>query len=77
MWVRSSRYVVGSRASATRQLTAWHPDVLVSRLSDVAALVQGIAVEAETAHDADLETWAAISTEVREMLDSRMTPAPR
>jgi hypothetical protein len=57
-----------------RRLTAWHPDVLVSRLSDFTALVQGIAVEAETAHDANLVTWAAISTEVREMLD---TPAGR
>jgi hypothetical protein len=53
-----------------RRLTAWHPDVLVSRLSDFTALVQGIAVEAETAHDADLVTWAAISTEVREVLDT-------
>ncbi len=53
-----------------RRLTAWHPDVLVSRLSDFTALVQGIAVEAETAHDANLVTWAAISTEMREMLDT-------
>jgi hypothetical protein len=53
-----------------RRLNAWHPDVLVSRLSDFTALVQGIAVEAETAHDADLVTWAAISTEMREMLDT-------
>ena len=27
-------------------------------------------MEAETAHDADLVTWAAISTEVREVLDT-------
>ena len=53
-----------------RRLTALHPDVLVSRLSDFTALVQGIAVEAETAHDADLVTWAAISTEVRLTLDT-------
>ncbi len=53
-----------------RRLTTWHPDVLVSRLSDFTALVQGIAVEAETAHDANLVTWAAISTEVRLVLDT-------
>ena len=53
-----------------RRLTEWHPDVLVSRLSDSTALIQGIAVEAETAHDANLVTWAAISTEVREVLDT-------
>lgn len=53
-----------------RKLTAWHPDVLVSRVSDFTALVQGIAVEAETAHDANLVTWAAISTEVREVLST-------
>ena len=44
----------------------------MSRLTDFTALVQGIPVEAETAHEANRMTWAMISDKVREVLD---TPA--
>jgi hypothetical protein len=51
-----------------RALTDLHPDVLVSRLSDFTALIQGIPVEAATAQEADGITWTAISREVRAIL---------
>lgn len=53
-------------------LTARYPHILVSRISDFTALIQGIPVEAGTAHEADGVTWATISREVREVL---VTPA--
>lgn len=55
-----------------RSLTARYPHILVRRLTDFTALVQGIPVEAATAHEADGVTWATISREVREVL---VTPA--
>jgi hypothetical protein len=55
-----------------RALTTLHPHVLVSRMTDFTALIQGIPVEAGTAHEANGVTWAMISDEVREVLD---TPA--
>jgi hypothetical protein len=51
-----------------RALIALYPDILVSRMTDFTALIQGIPVEAETAQEADRVTWAMISHEVREVL---------
>ncbi len=51
-----------------RALMALYPDTLVSRMTDFTALIQGIPVEAETAHEANRVTWAMISHEVREVL---------
>ncbi len=51
-----------------RALTALYPDILVSRMTDFTALVQGFPVEAETAHEANRVTWAIISREVRDVL---------
>lgn len=56
----------------TRTLTDLYPDTLVSRMTDFTALVQGIPVEAETAHGANHVTWAMISHEVHRVLG---TPA--
>jgi hypothetical protein len=55
-----------------RALATLYPHILVSRLTDFTALVQGIPVEAETAHEANQMTWAMISDKVHEVLD---TPA--
>ena len=57
-------------ARIARTLTASNRDVLVSRMTDFTALVRGIAVQAETAHEADRITWARISQEVRGVLSS-------
>lgn len=51
-----------------RALTALYPHVLVSRLTDFTALIQGIPVEAGTAHESDGVTWDIISREVRVVL---------
>jgi hypothetical protein len=51
-----------------RALATLCPDTLVSRMTDFTALIQGIPVEAETAHEANRVTWAMISHEVREVL---------
>jgi hypothetical protein len=51
-----------------RALIALYPDILVSRMTDFTALIQGIPVEAGTAQEADRTTWAMISHEVREVL---------
>jgi hypothetical protein len=51
-----------------RALTALYPDILVSRMTDVTALIQGIPIEAETANEANRFTWAIISREVRDVL---------
>lgn len=53
-------------------LTALHPHLLVSRMTDFTALIQGIPVQAATAHEANRVTWAMISDEVLMILD---TPA--
>jgi hypothetical protein len=52
----------------TRALVALYPDTLVSRMTDVTALIQGMPIEAETANEADRVTWAIISREVREVM---------
>lgn len=51
-----------------RALMALYPDTLVSRMTDFTVLIQGIPVEAETAHEANRVTWAMISREVCEVL---------
>jgi len=51
-----------------RALTALNPDILVSRMTDFTAMVQGFPVEAETAHEANRLTWEIVSREVREVL---------
>lgn len=51
-----------------RALIALYPDILMSRMTDFTALIQGIPVEAETGQEADRVTWAMISHEVREVL---------
>jgi hypothetical protein len=51
-------------------LTFLHPGILVSRMTDFTAFVQGFPVEAETAHEANRVTWAVISREVRQVLDT-------
>jgi hypothetical protein len=53
-----------------RALRTVHPHTLVSRLTDYTALVQGIPVEAETAHEANRMTWELIYDKVREVLDT-------
>ena len=51
-----------------RALVALYSDILVSRMTDFTALIQGIPVEAGSAQEADRVTWAMISHEVREVL---------
>ncbi|MGZ5212401.1 MAG: hypothetical protein ACXWXM_01450 [Actinomycetota bacterium] len=51
-----------------RALIALYPDILVSRMTDFTALIQGIPVEAGTAQEADRVTWAMISHEILEVL---------
>lgn len=51
-----------------RALTARYPHVLVRRLTDFTALIQGIPVEAGRAHEADGVTWDTVSREVRDVL---------
>jgi hypothetical protein len=55
-------------ARVTLALIAVYPDTLVSRMTDVTVMVQGIPVEAETASEADRVTWAIISREVSDVL---------
>jgi hypothetical protein len=55
-------------ARIARALTTSYRDALVSRMTDFTALIRGIAVQAETAHEADRITWAEISHEVRGVL---------
>jgi hypothetical protein len=44
------------------------PDALVSRMTDFTALIQGIAVEAETAIEANGVAWSVISQQVHDAL---------
>lgn len=51
-----------------RALTALYPDILVSRMTDFTAMIQGIPVDAESANEANRVTWAIINREVRDVL---------
>jgi hypothetical protein len=53
-----------------RALTERHPHILVSRLSDFTALIQGIRVEADSAHSAKRLAWEAISSEIRAVIST-------
>ena len=55
-----------------RALTEHYPHILVSRMTDFTALVRGIPVGADTAQEANRDTWAMIHREIREIL---ATPA--
>jgi len=56
-----------------------NPYLLVSRISDHTALIQGIPVKAASPHEADVLTWEALFTHIRSALrepwdwDTRVT----
>lgn len=52
----------------TERLTSVYPHLLVRRLTQHSALVQGIAIRAEDPHRADARTWEIVSGHVRASL---------